>query len=309
VIEPRLDPYGKEADVSALADYMELLALADTPITEAELADLIADNDWHARSPTLSKGSGLVPPDDAGGLAENPGQEEARRVFDALRERVDILARRYPFELDGPRLVVRDPANGEAYLTLLAITIAHAYSLNGEIPNPTSVLEEAVARVMAARGLEVANTGMAGRGPGGFENVLQQAADLTQLASVPEAAPYRTRAKEQGVDTVAHLWWGDRRAGHWVFIGQVTCAKSEDWSRKIAEPAPRAWGPWLGCLIDPQAFLAVPHHVMPWHMRELTHHTGRFVLDRLRMVPFLRDRTFDEQALVKRVMGERVFEP
>ena len=42
-------------------------------------------------------------------------------------------------------------------------------------------------------------------------------------------------AKDENVDILCHLPWGDMRSGVWVMLGQVTCAKSEQWEKKIKD--------------------------------------------------------------------------
>src|SRR5207253_3280559 len=107
-IEPRIDVYGKDADGSALADYIELLALAGEFPSVADLADMIGDNDWKVRSRELIR----VPqyeehdPDNEpseevieGALIEKPSLEAAQWVFQLLSERSERLGDRYPFSV------------------------------------------------------------------------------------------------------------------------------------------------------------------------------------------------------------------
>ena len=123
---------------------------------------------------------------------------------------------------------------------------------------------ECVAEVMSQRGLLTVDTGAAGRGPGSFDDLVSSVGESLGLISAPSAAPHRTHANEEGVDTVSHLSWDDQRAGHWVFIGQATCARSNEWGGKIEEPESRAVGT--------DAHLRRPAHRIP---RGASPHRGR----------------------------------
>ena len=324
MIEPRADAYGREADASALADYLELLALADAPLARAELADLIRDNEWRVRSRELFH-TPLPPPipgeeraDDeepdedrvAADLLPDPSAEAAGRVFDTLAERVTALGDLYPFLIDEPRLTLAGDIEVRhyAYLSLLAITVAHAYEVvGGRVAE--DAFEELVATVMSARGLETVNVAAAAREGGDFRDVVRRAGEAVRLQPTPEAVISREHANDEGVDTLSHLWWGDGRAGHWVFIGQATCGKSESWTRKIAEPKAPLWGHLLNSLIAPIGYLAVPHHVDALHMQHLTTGAARLVLDRLRLCRYLPEVGPAQEALVTTVRAEPVWHP
>jgi hypothetical protein len=314
-IEPRTDVYGKEADGSALADYVELLALADQRLTQADLADLIADNDWKVRSRELFQAIPAITDDDDEPLAdaverdlqEHPAADASRHVFDILDERASLLGIDYPFLRTGAQLEKRVPLEGRhnRYLCLLATTVAHSYRVP-TAANPRELFEELVADSLAARLVLTVNMGQIGREQADFGQALEQAAGKLALQAAPDAAPRRTFANEAGVDTVSHLGWGDLRPGHWVLIGQATCGKSETWPRKIMEPTPDTWGPWLGSLVAPIPFLAVPHHIEAHHLYQLTSTYRRLVLDRLRLCPHLSSLTEAQESLLNDVLAHEV---
>lgn len=315
MIEPQRDAYGPEADRSNLADYVELLALAGTPLRRAELADYLAEQRWVVRSRELFHDPRVdtsEPSEDAqeGGAEASPAEMASGTVFELLARRAAELAEQYPFRIEETALLTVDALDDShlPYLSLLAVTVAHHYNLD-VTPAADRVFEEIVADVMRNRGLLTSDTGNAGRGKGDFQSVVKNVADEVGLIAAPEGAAFREGANEEGVDTVSHLSWGDTRAGHWVFIGQATCAKSNQWQRKIAEPKPAQWAGLLTCAVKPAAYLAVPHHVEDAHLHYLSEGTERLVLDRLRLARHL-PRLSDEQAgILENVRAEGVFHP
>lgn len=316
MIEPREDAYGAEADTSHLADYLELLALGNRPLKRAELSDYLGDLGWPVRSRELYhqaiSGPDDEPTQDAldGGSGVSPADEAADRVFELLADRAAWLGDLYPFEFQGPHLVRHhDPhPRHDAYLCLLAITVAHHYRV--ETPaSPERVFESVVARTMTARGLATVDMGAAGRGRGDFREAVSAAAEALGLVAAPNAAPSRTYANEEGVDTVSHLPWGDTRPGHWIFIGQATCGQSGTWEAKIQQPWPGQWGPMLTSLVPPIAYLAVPHHVETQQMLHLSTGTRRLVLDRLRLCRHLGEVSTDQRGVLDAVLAEEAYHP
>jgi hypothetical protein len=316
VIEPRQDAYGAEADTTHLADYLELLALAHHPLKRADLADFLGDLGWPVRSRELYHQA--VPGPDAepsqdeldGGPGVSPAAEAADRVFQLILDRSALLGDLYPFEFQEPQVVRhrRPDQRHDAYLCLLAITVAHHYSVNTPT-SPERVFESVVAQAMTARGLATVDMGAAGRGTGDFRDAVRAAATALALVPAPDAAPSRRHANEEGVDTVSHLTWGDTRGGHWIFIGQATCGQSGTWQTKIQQPLPGQWGPMLTSLVPPIAYLAVPHHVETQQMLHLSTGTRRLVLDRLRLCRHLGAVTADQRDVLDAVVGEGAYHP
>jgi hypothetical protein len=314
-IEPRIDAYGKEADGTALADYIELLALTGESLTVADLGDVISDNNWKVRSRELF----FIPQDEVrdpdsepsedvvdAELIEMPGLEHAKWVFQILTERQELLEELYPFEVAGVRLIAKARRDvHSAYLTLLAITVAHAYHLD-TTSNPRELFEQLVARVLTARGVSTIDMASAGRAAGDFVEALEAAAADVGLTAAPNAAARRTNAQEAGVDTLSHFSWGDHRAGHWVFIGQATCGRTESWGAKINQPTPGSWGPWLNCLVHPIPYLAVPHHAEERHVEYLTDTHRKLVLDRIRLCRHVGEPSAEEATLLDEVLAEEV---
>ncbi len=317
MIEPRKDAYGADADTTHLADYLELLALAGRPLKRANLADYLGDTNWPVRSRELyhAAGPGTVgaePSEDEleSGPGVSPADEAAGRVFDLLAEREALLGDLYPFANDGLELTVVVPAEEDhaLYLALLAITVAHHYDVAAPAA-PERAFEGMVADAMRARGLLTVDMGHAGRATTDFRAAVRSAGETIRLLPSPDAAPSRRYANEEGVDTVSHLSWGDTRAGHWLFIGQATCAKSGEWRRKICEPKPPQWGPLLGSVIRPIAYLAVPHHMETPQMLDLSTREERLVLDRIRLCRHLPSLRASWSELLDAVLSEPVYHP
>jgi hypothetical protein len=88
-----------------------------------------------------------------------------------------------------------------------------------------------------------------------------------------------------------------------VFIGQVTCAKSDAWKKKLGEPSGPDWRSYLNVLVEPQGFLAVPHHVEGRHLTKLVGGGNRMVLDRLRLTRLSPGVAGEEQSIIDAVLG------
>lgn len=317
MIEPRKDAYGPEADTSNLADYLELLALAGKPLRRADLADYLGDADWTVRSRELFHDGTTVadaeePSEDEaeGGTGTSPSVEAAERVFDLISDRETLLGDRYPFTNDGVevKLVGAVEDTHRLYLALLAITVAHHYDV--EVPVAVErAFEDIVAEAMRARGLLTIDIGRAGRASANFRETVRTAGNAVEVVPAPEDAPSRTHANDEGVDTLSHLSWGDVRPGHWLFIGQATCATSANWNAKILEPKPIQWARLMGSFVLPFAYLAVPHHVEPRQMEHLSFNHGRLILDRPRLCRYLAEVGSDQAGILDAVSAEDVFHP
>ena len=87
-------------------------------------------------------------------------------------------------------------------------------------------------------------------------------------------------------------------------IGQATCAKSESWKPKLAEPRPDPWRLMLGVVQPPPwVFLAVPYHVSNDYLLKLVQDGQGIVLDRVRLARFKTLVSEDEQRLVESMLG------
>jgi hypothetical protein len=320
-IQPVIDAYGRYARASCLADYVELLALHGSAPAESELADIIRDQGWAAKLDELFTGPPLPPREEfddeeelpPGSPSDDVGVPQAGRVFDVLSERAEILADLYPFELT-TRLAIRDgfEVAESAYVSLLAITSAHAHQIDVRQAGATSAidpkreLEAVVVRALETLQLRCANVGEAGRIEVDFRATVTRVGTVVGLTPTPTAAVSLVNANEEGVDALAHLASTDARAGHWVFIGQVTCAKSDAWKRKLGEPSGPDWKAYLNILVEPQGFLAVPHHVEGRQLTKLVHGGNRMILDRLRLARLSPGVSDEERAIIDAVLSAGV---
>jgi hypothetical protein len=315
-IQATIDAYGRYARASNLADHLELLALLGQRLSRSALADLVSDRSWVAKLDELFEGGSLhrrgdfeEPTDEDGeATGEEPGIAQAGRVFDVLDERSDLLGASYPFMVgDDLRVAEGVDPHDSPYIALLAITLAHAHQLATKY-DPKQVLEDVVTEALSARGLEAINVGGISREGHDFRETIRRSGAAVNLQPTPAAAVTLTYAKEEGVDTLAHLPWGDYRTGAWAFIGQATCGRSDSWSAKIDQPKPETWKLLLNCGILPLPFLAVPHHVEPAHWAKLMQDHGKLVLDRIRLARFRDGLTTGETAIIDAVLSVGVEE-
>ena len=308
IAAPELNTYGPYARASLLADYVELLALKGQPVKRAILADFLADNGWNLELIQSSESDRLD--GDSSDLSEqlDEAHEVASVVFRQIDERHEVLAERYPFEVtdDAIALDCRVDLEANAYVAVLALTIAHAFRVNS-MHRLDEMFERIVMNVLQVRGLSSAGMAVHRREGSSFEAALRIACEEVGLKADPEAAPRRARAHDEGVDVLCHIGWEeDLRPGTWGFIGQVTVGRSDSWERKIKEPSPEQWKLFAGTWVPPSPFLAVPHHVERPTMEFLTLKSGAVVLDRLRLVAFKDGIEAGERDIIHAVIGEDV---
>jgi len=242
--------------------------------------------------------------EDGAAVAEGPGIAQANRVFDVLDERLDLLGDHWPFEVIDDALTLKSGAEPRSspYVALLAITLAHAHKMEIDV-DPKQVLEAAVAETLGSRGLKAVDVGAVSREEGDFRATVMRCGVAVGLQPTPHDAVTLAHANEEGVDSLAHLPWGDGRPGAWTFLGQATCGKSDRWNAKIAEPKPAAWKQMLSVGILPLPFLAVPHHVEMSHMAKLVQDNGSLVLDRIRLSRYRESVSSDEARIIDAVLS------
>ena len=310
ISSPEPDTYGPYARASLLADYVELLALKGQPVRRATVADFLADSGAGWDLELIQPAENDDPDGQMDGLAERiaVADERASIVFHQLDERHHVLTDHYPFEIADDEISLGPDVDHEsnAYVAVLALTIAHAFQV-ATPSRPEVLFEETVTDVLRERGLSSVGFAALRRECGSFEAALATACREIGLRAVPNAAPRRKLAHDEGVDVLCHLGWEqDLRPGSWGFIGQVTVARSDSWGQKIKEPSPAPWAKRIGTRIQPLPFLAVPHHVELPTMEWLTEVGQAVVLDRLRLVRFKEKIKADELEIVRAVVGEKV---
>ena len=273
------DVYGTYARRSALADYIELIALlGGLPVRKAEIADFVEQNGDEGLyvKHFLPVGQSRSIPSSG---------EVADSVFTALSYRQDTLGSAYPFNssLDQIERIPRE-SHHHPYLFLLALTVAHAYAVSTEV-SIDSIFEVAVETAIARR-VGLGTAFWRHRQPGvTFSEAVAMAASAIDLKAIPEDshAVVSTWAQDEGLDVLGHLSWNDDRAGQWVFVGQATVGQSDTWKQKASEVRVPQWSDLLGLQLPASGFLAVPHHVEPDHWAHLLY-SNRVLLDRLRLV-------------------------
>lgn len=305
MIEPDIDIYGGYARGSALADYLELLALSGKRCSRAQLEDAVKDRYGNKKRKQM-----IVDVDDLNEAGEFDDEEaelmnHVEEAFECLDERLDILADRYPFDVDDAGVALRSNVDVEVevYVALLCLTAAHAYRLTAGVA-PTVLFEELVASTLESRQLLVARIGDISRSVDGkFPETLKAAGEALSIPTVLGGAPFKRHANDMGADAVAHLSWLDRRLGRWTFVCQITCGDSNSWQRKMGEASPGLWAGWFAEQIDPLCGLAVPHHVPRRTLHMLVQEQRKIILDRLRLVLARQSVTADEVSLIKAVLA------
>lgn len=293
-VEPNIEVYGKYARVSALADYAELLSVKGFQVSQERVSDYAQDLSW--------TGEELIRCPDEPPSPDSVGDQ----VFRMLEERAYLAQGDYPFTLDSGVLRASHEAHQTVYLAFLALLTAHAYDFEITIP-PHQTFELGVAEAMFQRGLRVSPFGAVRRRCRAFDIALHESCLEIGLTAAPDAAAVRSYAHDEGVDILCHLDWRDDRPGAWGMIGQVTCARSEQWHRKLSEPWPGLWAGLLNTIIQPLPFLSLPHHVDRCMMRYLTQ-GGGLVIDRMRLCTVRSTLLHGEIECIDAVLG-RDYEP
>lgn len=272
------EAYGGDARKTALADFLEVQAFRGPSMTRGQLAEFAADAGWGRRWATK-----FIDVSEEGDAEGPTAGDLADGAFDAIAERVDLLQDCYPFRVNHAGSLARVEPETCAYDLFLAICMSHVHGLDIGA-NPRDYLEGVVVRCMHRLGLRASAVAAFTRGGAAFAESLQSACREVGLIAYPTEAIRRRKAFDGGVDVLAHLPLSPTRNAIWAGIGQVTCARSDEWERKLKEPSPRKWNGFLGGPLLPIPFLAIPYHVTGIEFRHLeqssdTH--GGFVLDRL----------------------------
>lgn len=301
-LEPNINAYGTYARVEALADWLEVAALVGRRVTRAQLEDMIFDNGWTELSPQQFR-----LPDGTEEFATPESWVEA--VETTLRLRESILVDRWPFEIVGTWRVA--PRTGTEltvpYTAMLGLTVAHAWSVDTPVA-PEKVLEATIVRALTSLGISATPVGTSVPYTGGFPGVMTRAASALGLRCDPDAATRKANAKDEGVDTLALIGWPEdpRLAGQWIFLGQATLARSNEWYRKLMEPRPEHWRSRLLQPIAPQRFLVVPHQVASDYLTHLVNNDSGVVIDRIRLSIALEDVSPSERSVLDAVLSAGV---
>jgi hypothetical protein len=301
------DVYGKHARASAIADYLELLALRDVRLSRADVADFLHDNNWSIPAEENYVGGIFTQAEDDEG-----SKEVATRIVRLLNERADVLGDRYPFDMDtaGRLKFQTENSASDSYLLLLAITTAHAHGVSTQA-DPTELFPEVVKRAYNNRGWSASNLGSNASRRMSFEDALSAMGMDLQLPVNPTGTILSKSAKDAGVDCVSHYPWCGTRLGRWIAVTQVTCANSDEWRKKLFDAQPHPWQSLLGEVVMPKIVLAIPHHAEPRHRVFLFSQANgeRFLLDRLSFVPHLPLLDKHERDVLDRVLSTEVESP
>ncbi|MXY87964.1 MAG: hypothetical protein F4Y92_03800 [Dehalococcoidia bacterium] len=139
-----------------------------------------------------------------------------------------------------------------------------------------------------------------------FPDALEAAGPPLNLGPTPLGAPISMFAQDAGGDVLVHVEDGYTPGdsfGAWTMVGQVTCGQSDEWEKKLSKVKGPAWGDRLNSVLEPQAFLAVLHHVERNHLEHLVTGSKKVVLDRLRLTRMLGSLSADEESILDAVSG------
>ncbi|MXV80993.1 MAG: hypothetical protein F4X58_06590 [Chloroflexi bacterium] len=313
-LEPAIDAYGSYARASVMADFLELWALHGIRRSWSDIADYIEDNGWNSKVHET-----FVERIDAGGEESEDadlgadGEEAVDRVYAQIEARQAYLGSAYPFSFDAATGIVEVvDLTPSPYLALLALTVAHAYSVQVEHIRPHEVFEDTVVRALTEAGHRSVNFARIRASSSGFREALLEAGRQLSLRASPDGTYASKWAQDEGADAIVHIDSGfstDGAVGAWILVGQATCGKSNTWRQKMGEVQDRDWEIRLDTLAPPMAFLAVPHHAEVGHLNKLVGGSRRLVLDRLRLATMLRSVSDKEQSLLTRVKDTEIMSP
>lgn len=315
-IVANIDAYGTKGRATCLADYMEYEALAGRPMRLSLLADLSIDRGWGRRDLDLVRSSASFADWEEQVTTELPkfeddGADIVARVGQILTYRQTHLSDMYPFAVEGEgsstTLRVKEQPFHDGvlgYLSLLAFTLAHSFSIKVPGLSALSVedaFEDFVAETFNRYGLPAS---VIPTYEDKLEKKIATVAEPLGLRPQVSHASFSKRAKDGGTDIVCHIPTADSRLYPcFLFLGQATCGQTETWEAKAAQVSLRAWRKMLLMEYDPVGFLAVPHHVDPRHWALLVQDCGTPVVDRIRLLSMAAHYTPDGQQAANHLFG------
>ncbi len=287
------DAYGTHAPHSAIADFLEIQALQHGQSWSlGDVSDQLLDLGFGRRAlSSYADASHLLrsaenDTEEKTGSLQDVCHEHANVVFNTLQQRKRILSNVYPFEINSTRLVFDAEWRNQPYIQALCLTVIHAWKLESEF-KPTETFPTWVAESLRSQGLIATEIPGASNLEGQYSIRVRKAALSLGLPINLEGVLVSRRAQDEGTDVIAVWRHRDERHCQWYCVGQVTCGKSDSWLRKAREVSAGKWKEISGNQIEPGKFLAVPHHVSDEQFEYLAQ-DGHVILDRLRVVPFLK---------------------
>ena len=295
---------------------MELLALQGSIVSEEVVADFVRDSHITnlLRETVVSANDPFPLQSDENGeyldlrSSIDSANEVVHDAIAELHERHDVLGDSYPYcisnESDAVLRRKDDNSDWSSYDSLLLLTVAHA----NQLPVPgvalTELFEQIVEATLESHGLVTARLQNGGTN---YESRVRRAAQQVRLTVNVAQSSHRRHAVDGGTDLLSNLWPDDHRHGGTQLIGQATCAKSDQWEKKMTEPKPSHWRRMLGSGPSPLRYLAVPHHVGNSYRRYLLEREDDVdVMDRLRLVLVERRLLDDERKVCDHVNAQQV---
>ncbi len=215
--------------------------------------------------------------------------EDARSV---IRLRSSILGENYPLSLHGNTISLnRTWREAYSYSFLLILSLSHHYSslrmTQGRARVPSELFEFLVSKAINNYGS--ANSirfGSVRRPPvpSGFRGALEY---IATAAHEHLGSSYGSggREKDDGLDVIGWIPFGDQEAGQVVFL--IQCAIGNDWKGKLSTLMGRKWDHHVLWHVTPVRGFALPiHHPRTFEWTKNSHEAG-ILFDRLRLVLLL----------------------
>lgn len=327
MIDIELDPelQGKGQRNCCLADQLELQALLLVPsFSRAELADKIVNANWLRILEPRYTGIGgyaiedesienepvqveaMEPTPESLGPAQDKADEQAERVLRVHAQRKRILGDRYPFQIDGCGRLTFTGVHGP-YLWLLSLSLIHGYRIKCDDLSASEAFEQTVTKAIGSLGMKSFTAGTSS-GEGKLLRTLEALGKcFPNLVLTPENVCFPRSANDFGADTFGMFPFpSDNRHGHWVFVGQSTVAKSEEWEKKINEVRENVWFTCFSNRVSVVPFFATPYHADDGELTYLVGNLKRCILDRLRLTQILDDSRTDSDKGMEIIRSLRI---
>ena len=251
-------PVGVRPELSMIADWVELAALADTTFLRGDLKSAIHRED-----------------------IDGPELVE-QQVWHMLESRQALFGPRWPLRLSGARLTARSrsPISTAVYRHMCLLGMGAAEREDRRL------FEEVVAALVTPlSGGVTMRIGHPASGdmPGSFKERLKMYASRTHMSPHEVKSPPFRDDKDLGLDVASALPFGDRRGGDLHFL--VQCSTGRDWKRKLSDLSLDEWRDHMSWAVHPVRVFAAPQ-VIPdadaaWIRAS---RRGGLLLDRPRLV-------------------------
>lgn len=283
------DNYGQNMTESSLADWLELAALHKVHSPWSDVVDR-----WGDAGIGQFGSSGIIPKDSS----EPETLDYYALAHSEIEVRSSYLDDKYPFTFDDTNSLNLKPGfdiTDSFYIDCLCVSLLKGFRISGSgslLNLITSYFELLVnasvaSRIEASGGWSHLKTTVMGTSSDGgpFDDRLRRAADILGLFADPTTAPRSSKAKDDGVDVISGIVWGDNSRINELFLVQAACGKSSEWREKLDRVHSPKWAQYFSELAEPRSVIAIPYHVTDRALNMTIDFRGNHsYLDRLRLV-------------------------